>query len=189
MTLAGALVLTVSAAGIGSADQVNDSDIDVVQRPLTGLEFLSRLAAVAPDVVESLDHRELRRMLKSLGELAVSESVPSAISCGVFDGDTQVDDGDIDDWDETDVADWCRYNSGGTEATAVDFFLLPLFTGSPLRLHHQRFRLDPASATNIVTPCGVPFWASDATSGRWVLLVRNNAGDPINFCVTEVIAD
>jgi hypothetical protein len=84
------------------------------------------------------------------------------------------------------LAYWLYYTSGGTPADVVLMIVVPLFTTSPLAAIIQHFKLVPASATNIVSPFGIPYWGADMTSGPWALVVANNLGEAALYEFTVV---
>ena len=101
-------------------------------------------------------------------------------SCAVEDG-TGATVTAVNPLNQGDDAYWFQYNSAGVSSARVEFIAVPLAAGNPMTLIYQRFEPTATPSTNIVTPFGVPFWASNLTSGNWLLITRNSAGDQ-NFC-------
>jgi hypothetical protein len=110
---------------------------------------------------------------------------PKAVSCGILDGSgntvTTVVASSIGD-----QAYWFHYGSGGVTSNKVTFIAIPIFQGSPLTAIVQVFGGLQGSSTSIVTPFGVPYWGGDATSGRWILIVKSDTGDSA-YCLFTVV--
>jgi hypothetical protein len=77
--------------------------------------------------------------------------------------------------DMGDESYWFQYNSGGIQSRNVTILAVPVFDGSPLHGIKQEYQ--PDSNTNILSPFSVPFWAGNATSGVWVVIVTNDQGN------------
>lgn len=78
---------------------------------------------------------------------------------------------------------WLLYQPGTTVTQQVRFVVTPLFTGSPLGTQVQIF--NPNSASDVLTPFGIPSWGKGLTSGPWLLAVQNDSGQSAscNFTV------
>lgn len=76
--------------------------------------------------------------------------------------------------DMGDESYWFQYSSNGIQSRNVTFLAVPVFDGSPLHGIKQEYQ--PESNTNILSPFSIPFWAGNATSGAWVVIVTNDQG-------------
>ena len=148
------------------ADVNGSSDsVAVEKRPLTREEIRARIQMLVPGVDPF--------------------AAPETISCEVRDS-SGASTSTVSALSVGDDAYWFCYGSGGASSTKVTFIAIPLFSGCPQKAIIQVFELSPASTTDITTPFGVPFWGSDLTSGRWILIVKNSGGDSA-YCLFEVV--
>lgn len=74
---------------------------------------------------------------------------------------------------------WLRYSPRKTMTKQVRLVVTPLFTGSPLSTQVQVY--SPNSASDVLAPFAIPFWAQNLTVGPWLLVVQNDAGQTASF--------
>jgi hypothetical protein len=122
----------------------------------------------------NLDAAEINDLLRRL-QIDTTES-PTVVQCAVLNNNGQR----VTSIPTTEIGDpsfFLKYASGGVFAQQVTFMTVPLFEGSPLTKQAQVFDLPNPDDTDITTPFGVPVWALDATTGPWLLIVKNGLGD------------
>ena len=121
----------------------------------------------------NLDPTEVRDLLHKFNLDGVQN--PDAAGCAVLNQQghrvNSVPTSEIGD-----AAFFLQYFARDTFAQTITFTTVPLFTGSPLSKQDQVFNLPNPDDTDITTPFGIPVWALDATTGPWILVVRNDLG-------------
>ena len=138
----------------------------------------------SPRPHRNLDAAEIDDLLRRF-QVDIAES-PTAVQCAVLNNNGQR----VTSIPTTEIGDpsfFLKYASGGVFAQQVTFMTVPLFEGSPLTKQVQVFDLPNPDDTDITTPFGVPVWALDATTGPWLLIVKNDLGD-IARCRFTVVA-
>jgi hypothetical protein len=124
---------------------------------------------------------EVEHLLRSFG---VQSSAAASIHCDIEDAAGNITKTVTAGNYPNSPVYWIRYApSSPTQITAqVRYTITPLFTGGPLASQVQTYT--PNSSGPVLAPFAIPFWGGTATSGSWVVMVQNDAGQQAHFMFT-----
>lgn len=125
-----------------------------IKSPLSEREIWARILEHAPSVGRGTPNGTLSCSIRNgLGQV-VTSITPSVLQT---------------------PANWLNFTLGSSRPVNITFTVIPLYDGSPLASIRQQFA--PVAPTSITTPFGIPFWASQLTSGPWLLIVESEFGE------------